>query len=313
MCLYAKLIRNPRYVSNRKNNYNPPSCTDQRKLWIWAKCGRCIECRKERQREWVLRLEQEYKHKPNAIFVTLTLNNESIKDLGKNNNPNDICTLAMRRFLERIRKERGKSVKHWAITELGEEKGRIHLHGLFWCEKSLIKKHWKYGFVYIGEYVSLKTIRYVTKYMLKQNNNDKYFVGKVLCSKGIGQIYCSTWNNKKRHRFRGSNTQTQVLLENGAKLPLPVYWKRKLFTDEQRDELFTINLDRNITYVHGEKISTSDTDERDNLIKYWRHHFESVYGEPDWSDIKERRRKRELQYRSKERRKLIKQPKQDGE
>lgn len=305
MCLYTKLIRNPRYVSNRKNNYNPPKCTDQRKLWIWAKCGRCIECRKERKREWVLRLEQEYKHDPNAIFVTLTLNDDSIHDLGKHKNPNDICTLAMRRFLERIRKEKGKSVKHWAVTELGEEKGRIHLHGLFWCEKSLIEKHWKYGYVYIGTYVGLKTIRYITKYMLKQNNNDKYFIGKVLCSKGIGQIYCSTWNNQKRHKFRGSNTQTQVVLENGAKIPLPVYWKRKLFTDEERDELFSINLDKNIVYIHGEKISTQDTDERDNLIRYWRKYYEDVFGEPDWSDIKEKRLNRELQYRSKERQRLI--------
>ena len=95
----------------------------------------------------------------------------------------------MRRFLERCRKLTKKSPKHWCCTELGEENGRIHLHGIFWCEKELILKCWQYGYVYIGEYVNEKTIMYITKYMLKINEKRPDFKGKVLSSAGIGKGY----------------------------------------------------------------------------------------------------------------------------
>ena len=46
-------------------------------------------------------------------------------------NDNDIATKAIRLCLERVRKQTGKSVKHWFITELGHEKTeRLHLHVL---------------------------------------------------------------------------------------------------------------------------------------------------------------------------------------
>ena len=40
-------------------------------------------------------------------------------------NENNIATLALRKFLERCRKKTGKSLKHWCVTELGEDRGRI--------------------------------------------------------------------------------------------------------------------------------------------------------------------------------------------
>ena len=44
---------------------------------------------------------------------------------------NEIATKAIRLCLERIRKQTGKSIKHWFITELGHEKTeRLHLHGI---------------------------------------------------------------------------------------------------------------------------------------------------------------------------------------
>ena len=35
---------------------------------------------------------------------------------------NDVATKAIRLCLERVRKQTGKSIKHWFITELGHEK-----------------------------------------------------------------------------------------------------------------------------------------------------------------------------------------------
>ena len=49
---------------------------------------------------------------------------------------NEIITKIHRLFLERIRKETGKSVKHWCVTEKGHTNTRrIHLHGLFYARE----------------------------------------------------------------------------------------------------------------------------------------------------------------------------------
>ena len=64
MCLYTKYITNKKYLPNRKNNFNAPTCEDRRLLLVPAKCGKCIECRKARKREWVIRLNEEIRNNP---------------------------------------------------------------------------------------------------------------------------------------------------------------------------------------------------------------------------------------------------------
>ena len=81
---------------------------------------------------------------------------------------NNIATQAMRLWLERVRKITKKSIKHWCITELGgNDTERIHIHGVLWGVglESLIRETWKYGFIFIGQYVTEKTINYITKYI----------------------------------------------------------------------------------------------------------------------------------------------------
>ena len=55
MCLYTKYITNKKYQPNRENNFKAPACQDKRLLLVPAKCGRCIECRKARKREWEIK------------------------------------------------------------------------------------------------------------------------------------------------------------------------------------------------------------------------------------------------------------------
>ena len=65
------------------------------------------------------------------LFLTLTIDDKSYKQLKQKYNlkdDNDIATKAIRLCLERVRKQTGKSVKHWFITEMGHEKTeRPHL------------------------------------------------------------------------------------------------------------------------------------------------------------------------------------------
>lgn len=176
MCLYPRLIDNPKYRKNKKNGGNVPIPSDNRVKLVPIGCGRCIECKKAKQREWQVRLLEEIKHDDRGKFITFTFNRESLNKLrnevgtikikdgirktiklknGKTrnyynyvyaDNPNiidgyDLDNKAVKRgvrlFLERWRQESGKSVKHWFVTELGQ-KGteRIHIHGFLFTRKN---------------------------------------------------------------------------------------------------------------------------------------------------------------------------------
>lgn len=74
-----------------------------RTYYVPTKCGRCIECRQQRQREWIVRLSEELRENNNALFVTLTFDNKIIQEI-KGIDENDKATKAMRLFLERCRK-----------------------------------------------------------------------------------------------------------------------------------------------------------------------------------------------------------------
>ena len=81
MCLYPKLVQNPKYKKNKKNKGTIPECRDPRVLFVPIGCGRCMECRKKRSREWKTRLMEEYRHDRTGKFVTFTFSDESLLDL----------------------------------------------------------------------------------------------------------------------------------------------------------------------------------------------------------------------------------------
>ena len=123
MCLYPKIIKNKKYTINKKNGGNIPSVLDDRVKYVAIGCGKCMECKKQKAREWKVRLNEEIKCNK-GLFVTLTFSEygmEYIKkktkeEKGLNINENDIATKAVRMFLERWRKKYKKSVKHWLIN-----------------------------------------------------------------------------------------------------------------------------------------------------------------------------------------------------
>ena len=299
MCLYPTYVKNPKYKPNKKNKGKPPVCKDRRLLYIPVKCGCCIECRKEKQREWRVRLEEELRSKF-GYFTTLTIDQENIKkiesitDLKWEENPNEIATKAIRLFLERVRKDTGKSIKHWCVTELGEKKDRIHLHGIFFGQKSmeLIKKHWKYGFVFIGGYCNSKSINYMTKYMLKVDIKHPEFKQIVLASAGIGAGYMDRLDYLwQKQNYKNINVPTYTF-RNGTKMAMPKYFKNKIFTDKEREKMWINNLNRGLLWIYGEKVKADDWKTIDNLREYWQNYGKQVMGDNPvaWNAMKERRK-----------------------
>lgn len=305
MCLYPKLIKNKKYLPNKKNNWNPPKCEDYRVLYVTAACGECLECRKQKQREWLVRMSEELRHNPNAYFMTLTFSEEGyneVKKLCENEDENEIATKAIRLTLERIRRKTGKSLKHWFITELGH-KGteRLHLHGLVWEINSdkLIEEKWTYGITYTGTFVNEKTINYITKYITKVDEDHKEFQGKILCSAGIGAGYTERADAHK-HTYKKGETIETYRLRNGAKINLPTYYRNKIFTEEEREKLWIDKIEKGIVWIMGQKVRIDNTEEYEALLEQARHDAIRLQGyqEQNWDKQKyfkrlERQRKKQ--------------------
>jgi len=287
MCLYPKLIRNKKYTSNKKNGGVIPAVSDIRVLTVAVGCGKCMECMKQKAREWQVRLLEEVRNNKTGKFVTMTFSNESIKELTEEikglegyNLDNQIATLAVRRFLERYRKKYKKSIRHWLVTELGHNgTENIHLHGILFTDTDLkeIEKIWKYGFMWKGyedrsgqttNYVGEKTVNYITKYINKVDEKHKEYKSKVLCSPGIGSAYMER-PDSKLHTFKNKETIETYRTRSGHKMALPKYYRNKIYSDEEREKLWLNLLDKEERWVCGEKIDISKNDKDYMKALYW--------------------------------------------
>ena len=285
MCLYPKLIPNPKYKTSKKRGYYVPKMHDNRLSYVPVACGKCFECRKKKAREWNIRLSEDIRHFK-AWFITLTIDdtnmNKIMQEMGiesPKNNENSIAGFALRRFLERVRKKTKKSIRHWCVTELGEDRGRIHLHGIFFGEKApeQIIEHWKYGFVFIGTFVSERTINYITKYMLKYDIKHREFSGKVFTSAGIGSGYFER-TDYINNRYKKNETNETYRYRNGRKAMLPRYYRDKIYTEDEKEYLWLEKLDKGITWVMGEKCKI-DSDTYENLMNYYREKCRQIHGD----------------------------------
>lgn len=266
MCYFPIKIPNKRFMPTRKNGYYPPECPDERLKYITAECGHCFECRKKKRNMWRVRMKEQKKDTPTGVFFTGTIKPEryeKIKNKYNIKNDNDIATKVVRLFLERIRKETGKSIKHWIVTEKGHTNTRrIHIHGLFFDTigigkynlERLLKRNWIDGYSYNGYSTSEKCINYISKYMTKKDEINPEFIGKVLASPGLGAGY--TERNKRYHKFHGEDTHEEYVNYNGATETLPRYYKEKLWTEEQRQELWIIKENKGIKWIGKQKFNT---------------------------------------------------------
>ena len=66
MCLYPKLIINPKYKKNKKNQGQIPPLRDERMLYIPIGCNKCKECFKKKANVWRIRSTEEIKKKDNG-------------------------------------------------------------------------------------------------------------------------------------------------------------------------------------------------------------------------------------------------------
>lgn len=326
MCLYPNIIRNKRYVPNKKNGGIVPIAKDARMMATPIGCGFCIECKRKEARDWQVRLLEDVKHNKNGKFVTLTFSNESIKELVDQINKegetkitgyeldNQIATVAVRDFCEtwrsrdrkRHKDKRGRAIRHWFITELGHQgTENIHIHGIVWTDVSNeeIRDCWKWGYSWIGKknekgiersYVNERTVNYIIKYVKKVDFDHKFFRPKILSSGGIGKGYMDRTDWQANKYVKGK-TDEAYQTASGHKLALPVYWRNKIYTEDERENLWIEKLDKQERYVLGEKIDVSKSHEEYYKALRWARTKNKRLGymgeKIDWS-IKEYEEKR---------------------
>lgn len=294
MCLYPRLMKNPKYRINKKNGGEVPVCEDMRVLYVPVGCEECIECRKQKAGQWRTRLLEEIRVNSECTFITLTFSDEWIAKIAngyKNEKglwvegigpeiqgydlDNEIATRAMRGFLERWRRLKGKSLRHWFSTEIGGHGSEnIHMHGIVWTKDiDTVRERWGYGFVWDGEgesYVNDSTVGYITKYLNKVDIQHRGYKSKILTSAGIGANYVKRVQSMM-NEYKGADTDESYRSRSGKKGALPIYYRNKLYTEEQREKLWLVKLDKQQRFVLGEKIDVSKGDEvYEEALKYAR-------------------------------------------
>lgn len=317
MCRFPRLIINPKYKPNKKNGGQVPPVLDDRVKYVPIGCQRCMDCKRQKANNWRTRLIEDIKTSGKAWMITLTFNTESIKHIASYINPdidgyerdNAIATQAVRWYLERWRKKYKKSQRHWLVTELGTQRyEHIHLHGIIWCteeELNTVKEIWKYGYVYDGQYnmekrinyVNERTMNYIVKYITKMDFKHKYYNPIILTSAGIGKTYTET-AQARRNKFKGTETLETYRTGTGNKIALPIYWRNKIYSDEEREKLWLQRLDQQIRWVNGTKIDISKGEERYyKLLKLAQEENNRLgYGndEKDWNRIEYERIRRNM-------------------
>lgn len=291
MCLYPKILPNPKYKANKKNGGIIPELKDPRVYAVPVGCGKCMECMKKKSRDWQIRLTEEVRsERHGAEFITLTFDTENLKKLTEEllkNNPklsgydldNAIADIALKRFNERWKKKHGTRLKHWMITELGHTNyEHLHIHGIVWNKtepssrastnhkirkdfRESLKETWKYGRVDLGDYVNERTVNYITKYCSKMDEDHKYYKPIIRATNGLGINYLKRHDSSRNKFNENGETIEYYKSREGFKIGLPIYYRNKLYTDEQREKLWIQKLDKNERWVLGSKIDISKGDE----------------------------------------------------
>lgn len=322
-------------MPNKKNKGKVPKMHDKRVEFVPIGCGKCMECMKKKAMNWQVRLHEELRCMENNLqetgeytdvyFIRLSYSDKSLihleneihrikkiqttqinrtlkkkikfKPYGGYYLDNKIAKLSVRRFLERWRKENKKSVKHWLITELGKNNTeRLHLHGFIFTTKPKedIKKHWKYGDVWIGKYVNERSVNYMVKYVHKTDPKHKYYNPIILCSPGIGSGYLNR-HDSKLNRFNDKDTNELYRTRDRTKLSLPIYYRNKLYSEEEKEKLWLNILDTETRYVDRIKIDVSKgEDDYNKVVKFKRIESKQLGYNSDEENYNEKKYEQQL-------------------
>ena len=206
-----------------------------RKVVQWCPCGKCEECIKDKQNEYIIRtIEEAMKIKGDVYFLTLTYNEDNVPTVVDEEGELDEETGELCSIGQSIKSLNNKDITLWKkrckryieyhyktkcdfsyliCGEYGPQTHRPHYHGLFLGisprDMEIFKRDWEtnYGYTCIKEVSKFdveRTARYVAKYITKMRDlEDKNVMnGKVekprkITSKGYGMPSKERWKRMK--------------------------------------------------------------------------------------------------------------------
>ena len=149
-------------------------------------------------------------------------------------------------------------------------------HGIVFTDldNDTILKSWKFGIADDGRstgrkgWVNEQTINYITKYVFKTDSKHIDFKGRTFASAGIGKAYIKDELNRYRHRFQGEKTNTTYTDSQGYTCGLPKYYRDRLYTEEERRKLWSIQLDKNEgkIVIDGIEYNENDNDNKQLIV-----------------------------------------------
>lgn len=203
---------------------------------ITIPCGKCAACLASRREEWTSRLLEEQKAHLSSLFLTLTYSNENIH-LNQHGIPS-VDKRDVQLFLKKIRKKLPYKVRYYCVGEYGTRTRRPHYHIiLFGClpaDAHILTGCWNYGHIGIGS-VNIRSIKYTAKYHVNRTDYPKGATPSfTLMSNrpGIGYNYV-----KRMAKFHEGNLDHAYLPDFEKKRKLPRYFKLKLYSEAEREEL----------------------------------------------------------------------------
>lgn len=140
-------------------------------------CGSCLGCKKERARQWAVRLMHENQLHDASAFVTLTYNDAHLPPGGT------LVKRDLQLFFKRLRKHYEKPIRYFACGEYGDQTNRPHYHAIVFnlslddrvrlagsdnlYRSPRLEKLWPQGNSSFGS-VSFASCSYVASYCVKK-------------------------------------------------------------------------------------------------------------------------------------------------
>jgi len=131
-----------------------------------------------------------------------------------------------------------EKIKYFLAGEYGEKTYRPHYHAIVYNIKDVndIEKTWDKGQIHVGK-VQEASIYYTLKYALKSAGKikksdpwDDRTIEKALMSKGLGVSYLTD----EMVKYHKEDVERGVTMLGNKKLPLPRYYRDKIFTQKEK-------------------------------------------------------------------------------
>lgn len=165
-------------------------------------CGRCIGCRLDHSRVWATRMVHETQMHDEALFLSLTYDDDRIPENGT------LVSRDMTLFLKRLRKHVEVPIRFYQCGEYGGQTARPHYHAIIWgwwpsdaavhsgsraagdllYESRSLEAIWGHGYCPFG-CVTFESCAYVSRYVTKKVFGEKSEAHYRRVNGETGEIY----------------------------------------------------------------------------------------------------------------------------